>query len=152
MGVGAEAGWTGARLTSLQSALALKLCLSPPHRRRPLQPLPLLLRPQLLSIFISIRALNYSIPVIRTPSPDPSAFPFLMSSGLFLTLPPYTPTYLYVTPGSSQAHPLPLRHEADPGTHSARPNLKRMGTQRWDCRDARTRTTAAPQLSHLLPL
>ena len=147
----AEAGRAGAQLTSLQSALALKLCLSPPHRRRPLQPL-LFLRPQLLSIFISIRALNYSIPVMRTPSPDPSAFPFLIASGLFLTLPPYTPTSLYATPGSSQAPPLPLRHEADPGTHSARPNLRRMRTQRGDCRDSRTRTTAAPQLSHLLPL
>lgn len=148
----AEAGRAGAQLTSLQSALALKLCLSSPHRRRPLQPLLLFLRPQLLSIFISIRALNYSIPVIRTPSPDPSAFPFLIASGLFLTLPPYTPTSLYATPGSSQAHPLPLRHEADPGTHSARPNLRRMRTQRGDCRDSRTRTTAAPQLSYLLPL
>ena len=109
----AEVGGAGARLTSLQSALALKLCLSPPHRRRPLQPL-LFLRPQLLSIFISIRALNYSIPVIRTPSPDPSAFPFLIDSGLFQAVGGSRPLTLPPPPRMTMALP-PQLLKSDPG-------------------------------------
>lgn len=90
-------------------------------------------------------ALQCSLPEARTHSPDPSAFPFPIASGLFLTPPPYTPPLLEATPGSSRAHPPPLRHEADQRTHPAHPNCE------WERRrDLQRRPDAGQNLPPIL--
>lgn len=83
--------------------------------------------------WMSPRAFKCSFPEPRTPRPEPSAFPFLTASGLFLTLPPYTPPLLYATPGSYWAHPLSPPTRGEP-THALHPPKSLMSAQ-GDCTD-----------------